>query len=196
MVPISLPFYCHLLFLVPDEPESRVHGILTRDGIFEGKVRFGGDTYVIQRSHLFFSQPRFHSVIYKHSHVKMDTLQHSLCNADKIHEKLKHLHRQEANRTSQDNHRSKRSTRHRKNLYSAHNRQRRTIDPTKTTCTLYLQADHLFYQKFHSNEETVIEQLTQHVQGVNDIYKSIGKYALPFTSAGPLFTKKTRDLLE
>ena len=60
-----------------------------------------------------------------------------------------------------------------------HHRQKRTmIDPTRITCSLYLQADHLFYQKFHSNEETVIEQLTQHVQGVNEIYGAIGKYHL------------------
>ena len=63
-----------------------------------------------------------------------------------------------------------------------HHRQKRTmIDPTRITCSLYLQADHLFYQKFHSNEETVIEQLTQHVQGVNEIYGAIGKYR-PFSN--------------
>ena len=57
-----------------------------------------------------------------------------------------------------------------------HSRQKRTmIDPTRITCSLYLQADHLFFHKFHSNEETVIEQLTQHVQGVNEIYGAIGK---------------------
>ncbi len=57
-----------------------------------------------------------------------------------------------------------------------HSRQKRAmIDPSKITCTLYLQADHLFFQKFHSSEETVIEQLTQHVQGVNEIYKAIGE---------------------
>ncbi|XP_064595788.1 disintegrin and metalloproteinase domain-containing protein 10-like [Liolophura sinensis] len=43
----------------------------------------------------------------------------------------------------------------------------------KTICELYLQADHLFYQHFSSNTETVIEQLTQHVQAVNAIYKNI-----------------------
>lgn len=39
---------------------------------------------------------------------------------------------------------------------------------------MYLQADHLFYQKFDADEDAVIEQLTQHVQAVNDIYRSIG----------------------
>jgi len=60
--------------------------------------------------------------------------------------------------------------------HSFHYSQPRVVDRSKTTCTMYIQADHLFYQKFDSNEERVIEQLTQHVQGVNEIYRSIGKY--------------------
>lgn len=49
------------------------------------------------------------------------------------------------------------------------------IDREKTTCTMYIQADHLFHEKFDSNDDTVIEQLTQHVQGVNEIYRRIGE---------------------
>ncbi|XP_067137690.1 disintegrin and metalloproteinase domain-containing protein 10-like [Centruroides vittatus] len=45
------------------------------------------------------------------------------------------------------------------------------IDPRKTTCMLYLQADHLFYQKMGS-EEACIETMTRHVQKVNSIYRA------------------------
>ncbi|XP_053204825.1 disintegrin and metalloproteinase domain-containing protein 10-like [Panonychus citri] len=45
------------------------------------------------------------------------------------------------------------------------------IDPKKTTCMLYLQADHLFYEKMGS-EEACIETMTRHVQKVNNIYRS------------------------
>ncbi|XP_064471888.1 disintegrin and metalloproteinase domain-containing protein 10-like [Ornithodoros turicata] len=45
------------------------------------------------------------------------------------------------------------------------------IDPKKTTCMLYLQADHLFFQKMGS-EEACIETMTRHVQKVNSIYKT------------------------
>ncbi|XP_071444050.1 disintegrin and metalloproteinase domain-containing protein 10 [Hetaerina americana] len=45
------------------------------------------------------------------------------------------------------------------------------IDPRKTTCMLYLQADHLFFQKFGS-EEACIEVMTRHVQRVNSIYRA------------------------
>ncbi|CAG2116058.1 unnamed protein product, partial [Medioppia subpectinata] len=40
------------------------------------------------------------------------------------------------------------------------------IDPKKTTCMLYLQADHLFYEKMGS-DEACIEAMTRHVQKVN-----------------------------
>ncbi|TRY69426.1 hypothetical protein TCAL_13190 [Tigriopus californicus] len=46
------------------------------------------------------------------------------------------------------------------------------IDPKKTTCMLYLQADHLFYEKMGS-EEATIDVMTRHVQRVNSIYKEI-----------------------
>lgn len=48
------------------------------------------------------------------------------------------------------------------------------VDARKTTCMLYLQADHLFYEKY-GQEETCIEVMTRHVQRVNAIYKNTGK---------------------
>jgi hypothetical protein len=38
---------------------------------------------------------------------------------------------------------------------------------------LYLQADHLFYEKY-GTEESCIEVMTRHVQRVNSIYKNTG----------------------
>jgi disintegrin and metalloproteinase domain-containing protein 10 len=55
-----------------------------------------------------------------------------------------------------------------------HVHKRATVDPKKTTCMLYLQADHLFYQKY-GTEEACIEVMTRHVQRVNSIYKTTGK---------------------
>ncbi|XP_017787235.1 PREDICTED: disintegrin and metalloproteinase domain-containing protein 10-like, partial [Nicrophorus vespilloides] len=49
--------------------------------------------------------------------------------------------------------------------------KRAAIDPKKTTCMLYLQADHQFFQKY-GTEEACIEVMTRHVQRVNSIYKN------------------------
>ncbi|XP_034248396.1 disintegrin and metalloproteinase domain-containing protein 10 [Thrips palmi] len=51
------------------------------------------------------------------------------------------------------------------------NKRATAVDPKKTTCMLYLQADHLFYQKY-GTEEACIEVMTRHVQRVNAIYRS------------------------
>ena len=44
----------------------------------------------------------------------------------------------------------------------------------KTTCMLYLQADHLFHEQMGYSEEASIELMTRHVQRVNSIYRPIG----------------------
>ena len=48
-------------------------------------------------------------------------------------------------------------------------------DKRKTTCMLYLQADHLFYEKMGRSEEACIEVMTRHVQRVNSIYRAVGE---------------------
>lgn len=61
------------------------------------------------------------------------------------------------------------------NVIFRHVNKRATVDPKKTTCMLYLQADHQFFQKY-GTEESCIEVMTRHVQRVNSIYKNTGKY--------------------
>ncbi|XP_041970405.1 uncharacterized protein LOC121726859 [Aricia agestis] len=51
-----------------------------------------------------------------------------------------------------------------------HVNKRATVDPRKTTCLVYLQADHMFFQRY-GTEEACIEVMTRHVQKVNAIYK-------------------------
>ncbi|XP_014488685.1 PREDICTED: disintegrin and metalloproteinase domain-containing protein 10 [Dinoponera quadriceps] len=51
-----------------------------------------------------------------------------------------------------------------------HLHKRATVDPRKTTCMLYLQADHQFFTRY-GTEEACIEVMTRHVQRVNSIYK-------------------------
>ncbi|XP_043266716.1 disintegrin and metalloproteinase domain-containing protein 10-like isoform X2 [Venturia canescens] len=51
-----------------------------------------------------------------------------------------------------------------------HLHKRETVDPRKTTCMLYLQADHQFFARY-GTEEACIEVMTRHVQRVNSIYK-------------------------
>ncbi|XP_008548211.1 disintegrin and metalloproteinase domain-containing protein 10 [Microplitis demolitor] len=54
--------------------------------------------------------------------------------------------------------------------FTRHLHKRATVDPRKTTCMLYLQADHQFFSRY-GTEEACIEVMTRHVQRVNSIYK-------------------------
>lgn len=54
-------------------------------------------------------------------------------------------------------------------------RRKRAVDPAKTVCSLYIQADHTFYQKYSSNVDTVVSQLSAYVQAINSIFNPIGK---------------------
>jgi disintegrin and metalloproteinase domain-containing protein 10 len=49
----------------------------------------------------------------------------------------------------------------------------------KSTCMLYLQADHTFFQKLGSDEAS-IESITRHVQRANMIYKNTGEILSAF----------------
>lgn len=60
--------------------------------------------------------------------------------------------------------------------YSRLLKKQSTIDPKKTTCMLYLQADHTFFDHYKS-EEACIEVMTRHVQRVNSIYRYTGAHS-------------------
>lgn len=51
----------------------------------------------------------------------------------------------------------------------------RTVFDKKSTCMLYLQADHTFFQKLGSDDAS-IEAITRHVQRANAIYKNTGEW--------------------
>lgn len=50
----------------------------------------------------------------------------------------------------------------------------RALYDRKSTCMLYLQADHTFFQKMGSDEAS-IEAITRHVQRANSIYRDTGE---------------------
>lgn len=70
----------------------------------------------------------------------------------------------------------------------------KTAYDKKTTCMLYLQADHTFFQKMGS-EEASIEAITRHVQRANVIYKGTGECEDVYRRRGKEFNHATRQLL-
>lgn len=149
---------------------SRVFGIVNPDGHFQGQIQTEDVTYFVEPSSLYFKQPQdFHSIIYTNDDVNFNTS--SFCNADGIRQSV-------MNKIPlDDRHEESDQWKHRYSFDAniPEHRRKRAIVPAKTVCTLYMQADHTFYQKYGSNVDTVVAQLGTYVQAANDIFRPIGK---------------------
>ena len=170
--------------------QSRVHGLITSTGQFEGKITIGNESYYVERSHHHFPEPQeFHSVIYKQSDVTFAPAE-STCGVDRLYEAIAHGQVFSGSNDQSDTWKLKymdsdhlrrlSAFANGQNPYINHNefsyhRNRRAIDPTKVTCEVYMQADHLYYRRYNNDTDTVIEKLTQHVQAINSIFKVVGE---------------------
>ncbi|XP_044581254.1 disintegrin and metalloproteinase domain-containing protein 10-like [Cotesia glomerata] len=179
-----------------DDEKATVHGIITTEGLFDGTVITGTDEIYIEPfarySHLVRrdinelnpADNHHHSIAYRSSDVStpLDILNRPI-NSERISENdlFNFTHalndpilfdadeflntdysKNADNEESFDVYRDDRE----KYLRS----RKRTVDPKKTTCMLYLQADHTFVEHYKS-EEACIEVMTRHVQRVNAIYR-------------------------
>ncbi|XP_066997248.2 disintegrin and metalloproteinase domain-containing protein 10 [Anabrus simplex] len=137
---------------------ATVEGVVTEDGLFDGTVSTPVEEFYIEPASRYLSSPPpgLYSVMYSSSDIQRPDSLSRPCASQQLH----------SNRTRRtlpdlelelEQHR--------------HVRKRATVDPKKSTCMLYLQADHLFYQKY-GTEEACIEVMTRHVQRVNAIYRA------------------------
>nr|XP_022312257.1 disintegrin and metalloproteinase domain-containing protein 10-like [Crassostrea virginica] len=148
--------------------KSRVFGHINSEGHFQGQIQTKDVTYFMEPSSLYFKQPQdFHSIIYTSNDVIFNST--SFCNADGIrHSMMNSI-------PSMNNEQEINQWQHRYSFDAnlPEHRRKRAIDPTKTVCSIYMQADHTFYQKYSSNIDTVVAQLGVYVQAVNNIFQRI-----------------------
>ncbi|CAH1406553.1 unnamed protein product [Nezara viridula] len=183
----ELPLKSHEFAESHDE-QAAVQGMVTAEGLFDGTITTGSQTYYVEPvSRYRQDNPGYSSVVYRTA----DVIQPKAPCASAI---LDRKRRQagvfyfdtdayEIRRTNRTDIIIKRPSKPKvllgagpeENLFDedfrAHVSKRAIIDPKKTTCMLYLQADHLFFQKY-GTEEACIEVMTRHVQRVNSIYRT------------------------
>ncbi|XP_031784543.1 disintegrin and metalloproteinase domain-containing protein 10 isoform X2 [Nasonia vitripennis] len=182
-----------------EDESAVVQGVVTEDGLLDGSVVTGIDEYYIEPASRYLSSeedtsPPYHTIAYRISDVEKPP-QPLRCASQSLKEQWS-LGSTPVNDTSEpffehlvDNEvrmhggfYSKEpeqddgvSTAHQKirlhlERFERHLAKRATVDPRKTTCMLYLQADHQFFARY-GTEEACIEVMTRHVQKVNSIYK-------------------------
>ncbi|XP_021364207.1 disintegrin and metalloproteinase domain-containing protein 10-like [Mizuhopecten yessoensis] len=150
-----------------DDTGSRIYGVITSAGHFEGHLLYPNETYNIEAARRHFKKDtNFSSVIYRSSDMSVNT-RDMMCKSDELHRKI--MKHQILDEIDGQRHRP---TEKWSDRYKSSNRQRRAIDPTKTVCELYLKADHTFFNKFVTHD-AVLDQMTNHVQASNDIFSLI-----------------------
>ncbi|XP_070787989.1 disintegrin and metalloproteinase domain-containing protein 10-like [Pituophis catenifer annectens] len=133
---------------------SFCHGSIVH-GVFEGFIQTQNGTYYMESAAVVKEPPEAHSFIHHQRDLDYKLLHDSKSAllAQKLHRQLQDFQRQ---LTAKANHT---------------HRPRRSLNYSKTSCLLHLQADHLFYQRFGS-VEAVIAQIANYIKAVNTIYEA------------------------
>ncbi|KAJ7394089.1 Disintegrin and metalloproteinase domain-containing protein 10 [Desmophyllum pertusum] len=157
---------------VEGHKDSLVHGFISDDGVFEGKIHVGNDEYFVESAKQYFKDaPKdFHSVIYESRDVHYPHAYGPGCG---VNEKSK--------RWMDDVKRSAVSgnvveKEHDTKFEPVINRYRRaadSIDVKKLSCTLKMRADHLFTENMAGgNKERAMLLMADHVKAANAIFKN------------------------
>ncbi|XP_028855753.1 disintegrin and metalloproteinase domain-containing protein 10 isoform X2 [Denticeps clupeoides] len=137
-----------------DEERSSCYGAVIH-GQFQGSIRTANGTYHVEPLQRYTTNDsEIHSIIYHEEDIDTTPLgrdHEGFCGYDHLRNII-HDFRQEVAGQERPVIRS-----------------RRTVDDSKTTCLLHIEADHLFYKTFGSIEE-VVAQVGSYVRAVNDIY--------------------------
>ncbi|EDO41812.1 predicted protein, partial [Nematostella vectensis] len=148
--------------------KSLVHGFIL-DGVFEGKIHIGDDEYHVEHSSKYFKEKQpFHSVIYHTQAVEYPYPYGRGCGlSDKIQEWMQKVQRSAMPDADLEGDHSKFEP-----VLHRYRRAASGIDPTKKTCRLYMQADHLYTEHVAQNsKERAILQMTDHVRAIKAIYQ-------------------------
>ncbi|XP_074834037.1 disintegrin and metalloproteinase domain-containing protein 10-like [Carettochelys insculpta] len=141
--------------VLQDEPGSLCHGAII-NGLFEGFIRTKNGTYYVESSRASTSNGTSpdHSSIHHESDIDYSFLEDpaSALSARRTHQALQNL-QQELKLKGE-----------------TLERQRRSLDYSRTSCLLYLQVDYLFYQRFGTTE-AVVAQIASDIKAVNAIYE-------------------------
>ncbi|CAC5395664.1 ADAM10 [Mytilus coruscus] len=62
-------------------------------------------------------------------------------------------------------------------LIDKHRRYRRTVDPNKKICELYIQVDHTLFFRYNNVTDDVIANINNHVMAVNSIFNDVDFYS-------------------
>lgn len=159
---------------VEGHENSLVHGFISDDGVFEGKIHVGNDEYFVESAKQYFKDApqSFHSVIYESRDVHYPYAYGPSCGVnDKTKRWMDEVKRSavKGKVTEKEDHTKLEPFKYR------YRRAAGSIDPDKLSCTLKMRADHLFTQNMaDGNKERAMLIMANHVKAASAIYKNTG----------------------
>lgn len=157
---------------VEGHDKSLVHGFISDDGIFEGKIHVGNDEYFVESAKQYFKDvPRdFHSVMYESRDVHYPYAYGASCG---INDRTKRW-MDEVKKSAVKGEIIEKEDHSQFQPYNyRYRRAAGSINPDKLSCTLRMTADHLFTENMAgSNKERAMLIMANHVKAANAIYKS------------------------
>ncbi|XP_073239875.1 disintegrin and metalloproteinase domain-containing protein 10-like [Porites lutea] len=153
---------------------SLVHGFISDDGVFEGKIHVGNDEYFVESAKQYFKDaPQdFHSVIYESRDVHYPHAYGPGCG---INDKSKRWMDKVKRSAVRGKVVEKEHDTHFEPFKFRYRRAVGPIDKNKVSCTLKMNADHLFTANMaNGNKERALLLMANHVKAVNAIYKNTG----------------------
>lgn len=157
---------------VEGHKNSLVHGFISDDGVFEGKIHVGNDKYFVESAKEYFKdEPNdFHSVIYESRDVNYPHAYGPGCGVSEKTKKWMDKVKRSAVKGKVEV--TKDHTNYEPFIYR-YRRAAGDIDPNKLSCTLKMQADHLFTANMaDGNKERAMLLMADHVKAANSIFKN------------------------
>ncbi|KAK6476802.1 disintegrin and metalloproteinase domain-containing protein 10-like [Huso huso] len=151
------------------EKGSMSHGSVV-DGRFEGFIQTHQGTFYVEPSERYLKDRSvpFHSVIYHEDDIKYPH-KYGAQGGCADHSVFDRMKKYQASGTLEEN--PKETVVEEPVDGPVLLRKRRTTQPPKNTCQLFIQTDHLFF-KYYGTREAVIAQISSHIKAIDSIYQS------------------------
>ncbi|XP_041082688.1 disintegrin and metalloproteinase domain-containing protein 10-like isoform X3 [Polyodon spathula] len=151
------------------EKGSMSHGSVV-DGRFEGFIQTHQGTFYVEPSERYLKDRSvpFHSVIYHEDDIKYPH-KYGAQGGCADHSVFDRMKKYQASGTREEN--PKETVVEEPADGPVLLRKRRTTQPPKNTCQLFIQTDHLFF-KYYGTREAVIAQISSHIKAIDSIYQS------------------------
>ncbi|RXM94234.1 Disintegrin and metalloproteinase domain-containing protein 10 [Acipenser ruthenus] len=151
------------------EKGSMSHGSVV-DGRFEGFIQTHQGTFYVEPSERYLKDRSvpFHSVIYHEDDIKYPH-KYGAQGGCADHSVFDRMKKYQSSGTLEEN--PEETVVEEPADGPVLLRKRRTTQPPKNTCQLFIQTDHLFF-KYYGTREAVIAQISSHIKAIDSIYQS------------------------